>query len=253
MIETSEQADESATGVPDEVSIAVVPDPELEGDPTAPHVRLLPAMAGVDDRRAAVPALPSVGYEQRSPARPVRRLADLGLPAHLTPPDGGLFPLIALLEAVPAPKIPSLRSGDSVVVVTLDVPGCDDDASPQVAEELELAGHPPADDQLQVLTWPTPDDPRRARRAVEDLLAEISAVNPRLTLLRTTPDASATSAYTACRAIPAVQLDLHHVQVSRHPAAALAWGAPIAFLDGRVSSPTLIAAVLVDHLSGGTA
>lgn len=213
------------------------------------HVRAVP-VAATTDRCVGARAVPAEAGTHRSGTGGARRLADLGLPAHLVPPDGGLFPLVTLLESLPPSRLPVLRDGDDVAVVALES-GADDEPATRVADELDAAGQPVAEDHLHVLAWPADADPRRARHAVDDLVATLASLRPRLVLLRTTPDCPPTIAFTACRAMPAAQLDLHGVQRSHRPASPLGWGAPVAFLDGRRAWPALIAAVLADHLVGG--
>lgn len=220
------------------------------GDADGFRVRTLP----MDDRdRVGVSRqlVPATAPRQRRRASDGRGLSDLGLPEHLSPPDGGLFPLLTLLESLPTARLPALREQDHVAVVTLgDDPRCG--TTPDlVVDMLDEAGHPLAAEQVHVVPWALGDDRRQSRRAADELVGRIDDLRARLVLLRTTPDCPPTIAYAACRRLPAAQLDLCDVQVSRRPAAPLGWGSPIAFVDGRRACSALIAAVLADHLAGG--
>jgi len=220
------------------------------GEPEGFRVRTLP----VDDRdrvgvsRQLVPAT-APRHRRRPAGGPA--LSDLGLPEHLAPPDGGLFPLLTLLESVPTTRLPTLRERDHVAVVTLGDGPRGGTTPDLIVDMLDEAGHAVPGEQIHLLPWTIQDDRRRARREADELVARVDELRARLVLLRTTPDCPPTAAYAACRRFPTAQLDLCDVQVSRRPAAPLGWGSPIAFVDGRPASSALIAAVLADHLAGG--
>jgi hypothetical protein len=264
----SEPADEG----PDEnerVTLLVAPYVAPSGEVVASgHVRVLP-----DDGPPGALAVSWVGPDQvqgRSARHgdtrstvggPSVDLRGLGLPEHLLPPDGGVFPLLALLEAMPQARLPSLRAGDDVVVVTVDphfVGRCDPDAalSPEavaaeVAQALGDSGLNIDPAHVCVMAWPCDDDHRRTTRA--ELVEEVRARRARLEFLFTEPDCPPTTAYAACRSLPSTQLYLTGVLRSRRPAAPLGWGAPVAFVDGRRAWPAVLAAVFADRLAGGVA
>ena len=196
---------------------------------------------------------PALARRRHHHATGRRTLVDLGLPDHLSPPDGGLFPLVALLESLPPARIPAMGAGDRVAVVTLGDAARRDDPAARTSETLDEDGHAIGDDDILVFAWIEETERRRARSNMMELTTTIEDLRPQLVLLRTTPDCTPTLAYTACRALPNAQLDLCGVQTSHRPAAPLGWGAPIAFVDGRRAWPALLAAVLADHLAGGVA
>ena len=254
------------------------PSVETEDDqPTTPAVHLLaePPNAVVGRSRTGhVRAVPRPDLEGargttglprrgRSPHAPERSsLRELGLPDHLVPPEGGIFPLLNLLERAPQPRLPKLRAGDEVLVVTV---GCATAARASarqpdpaaVAEETSrtfaAAGLDLPEDQVIALRWPQEDDEHRTVAAERALAASVAAQRARIELIRIEADCPPTVAYAVCRALPMAQLHLLDVLRAHRPAAPLGWGAPIAFLDGRRSSPAVIAAVLADRLAGGVA
>lgn len=203
------------------------------------------------DLTGAPAVLPAATRRRHHHASGRHTLAALGLPEHLTPPDGGLFPLIALLESLPPARIPTLRAGDRVAVVTLGDAVRRDNPAARLSEALEEDGHPVGTDDVAVFAWIEESDRHRARINLRELVTTIEELRPRLLFIRTTPDCTPTLAYTACRSLPQAQLDLCGVQASHHPAAPLGWGAPIVFVDGRRAWPSLLAAVFADHLAGG--
>ena len=220
------------------------------GEPDGFRVRTLP----MDDRdRVGVgrQLVPATAPRHRRRPTGGRALIDLGLPEHLAPPDGGLFPLLTLLESLPPSRLPALREQDHVAVVVLGDEPRSTTTPDLVGDLLDEAGHPVPAEHVHVVPWTVQDDRRRARRDADEVVARVDDLPARLVLLRTTPDCPPTTAYAACRRLPTAQLDLCDVQVSRRPAAPLGWGSPIAFVDGRRASAALIAAVLADHLAGG--
>ena len=176
-------------------------------------------------------------------------LSSLGLPEHLLPPDGGgLAELLALLDLLPSPKLPAYRHGDEILVLTF---GPHSTSAEQVATsittEFAEAGHPVGHATVRVEPWPSARELPASRATSSDA----TRGRPRSVLLRTSPDCPPSTAYRICRSVPGVRLDLWGVRTADRPAAALAWGAPVAFIDGRPARSELWAAILADRLAGG--
>ena len=176
-------------------------------------------------------------------------LLSLGLPEHLLPPDGGgLAELLALLDLLPSPKLPAYRHGDEILVLTF---GPHSTSAEQVATSITTefagAGHPVGHATVRVEPWPSALEFAASRTTS----GQSASGRPRSVLLRTSPDCPPSTAYRICRSVPGVRLDLWGVRTADRPAAALAWGAPVAFIDGRPAGSELWAAILADRLAGG--
>ncbi len=237
---------------------------ELYDDPE-PRLHVLPATEqGPHDADGDEPHFPMatvrpVPMQSRAsvPGRPpdAATLAALGLPEHLMPPErGGLPELLALLDLLPTPKLPTYRHGDEVLVLTF---GPHTSSTEQVVSsittEFAAAGHPVDQATVRVEPWPAArESGARESGAGSANGAEAGGRGrPRSVLLRTSPDCPPATAYRICRSVPGVLLDLWGVRTADRPAAALAWGAPVAFVDGRPARSELWAAILADRLAGG--
>ena len=177
-------------------------------------------------------------------------MSSLGLPEHLLPPEGGgLAELLALLDLLPAPKLPAYRHGDEILVLTF---GPHSSSAEQVVTsittEFAAAGHPVGHATVRVEPWPSAHELTDGRATSAGTRG---AGRPRSVLLRTSPDCPPSTAYRICRSVPGIRLDLWGVRTADRPAAALAWGAPVAFIDGRPARSELWAAILADRLAGG--
>ena len=180
-------------------------------------------------------------------------LSSLGLPEHLTPSDGGGLPeLLTLLDLLPNSRMPTFRHGDEILVLTT---GLHSSSAEQVATsviaEFAAAGQPVGHATVRVESWPTAREVSTLRTASTDSRGSKGGGRPRSILLRTSPDCSPPTAYRICRSVPGIRLDLWGVQSAERPAAPLAWGAPVAFIDGRPAHSELWAAILADRLAGG--
>ncbi|HTN99912.1 MAG TPA: hypothetical protein VL068_04485 [Microthrixaceae bacterium] len=225
------------------------------GEDDVVKVRALPAVHGDDvtDEYRAECTRPTALVLPTEGPRSMRKsptLASLGLPEYLTPPDGDLYSLLSLLDSMPMPHLPALRPGDDVLVVTLGASYRDsDDVARRVESELADVGRLLDLASLRVEPWPEDLSGREERQAVAEISLAVAASRPRVVMLHTTPDCTPTRAYLACRSLPGVQLDLWGVIDAARPAAALSWGAPVAFVDGRPSTPDLWAAVCMSRFA----
>lgn len=220
------------------------------------HVRPVSAREAL---RPSPPARRDPGLRrQRSPEQPGELdLRAIGLPDHLVPAGGGVFALLSLLERTPSPRVPSLRPGDEIAVVTVE-PDSQRGSIGDTAELLgdlrrSLAGHGAEldDDSLHLFTWPTEVDELGVTTAEVQLVAQLRSLRARLEFLVIHPDCPGPIAYAACRALPTAQLYLTGMLAAERPAAPLSWGAPVAFVDGRPANPAVLAAIFADRLAGG--
>lgn len=185
-------------------------------------------------------------------------LAGIGVPEHLIPQRGGVFALLDLLERAPSPRLPSMRPGDEVVVVTVEPLSGHAGSHVGLTDVVDgvtrcLWGHGAATDpsHVRVFAWPTSNEPDQNAAEELALVNQVRSLRARVELLAIHPDCPGTVAYPACRAVPSAQLYLTGVRGAARPAAPLGWGAPIAFVDGRRSSPAVLAAIFADRLAGG--
>lgn len=230
----------------DESVLHVLPASEPIPDDAADHTSLYP-MATV----RPVPLQSRASTHGH--AQDATTLSSLGLPEHLMPPDGGGLPeLLALLDLLPSPKLPAYRHGDEILVLTFGPHSASaEQVTSSVTTEFAAAGHPVGHATVRVEPWPTARELSTDRATSTDAGGPTARHRPRSVLLRTSPDCPPPTAYRICRSVPGVRLDLWGVRTADRPAAALAWGAPVAFIDGRPARSELWAAILADRLAGG--
>ncbi len=257
----SPDLDRLAAGRTDDPGDAVQPlaATTTEETPGCWHVRPVTTR---EPLRPSPPARRDPALRRQRPAdRPDRPdqsdLRSIGLPEHLVPPEGGIFALLSLLERTPSARLPSLRPGDEIAVVTVESNGnlgsVGDPAELLGDVRRSLAGNAADldDDNVHLFTWPAEVDDIGVNDAEAALVEQIRSLRARVEFLVIHPDCPGSIAYAACRALPTAQLYLTGVLAAERPAAPLSWGAPVAFVDGRPANPAVLAAILADRLAGG--